>query len=44
MSALHTSFDALLFDLDGVIYVGPDAVAHAALAVGEAVDDAPSRP
>ena len=38
MSALHTSFDALLFDLDGVIYVGPDAVAHAAPAVGEAHD------
>ena len=30
MSALADDFDALLFDLDGVVYVGPDAVPHAA--------------
>lgn len=27
--ALATNYDAALFDLDGVIYVGPDAVEHA---------------
>ncbi len=29
-------FDALLFDLDGVVYVGPSAVAHAAEVIGAA--------
>lgn len=29
MSRLLDRFDALLFDLDGVVYVGPDAVPHA---------------
>lgn len=31
-----SDFDALLFDLDGVVYVGPHAVAHAATAIGAA--------
>lgn len=30
------SYDAALLDLDGVLYVGPDAVAYAAEALGEA--------
>ncbi len=30
---LLSRFDALLFDLDGVVYVGPDAVPHAAEAI-----------
>ena len=29
-------FDALLFDLDGVVYVGPDAVPHAAASIAQA--------
>jgi glycerol 3-phosphatase-2 len=29
-------FDALLFDLDGVVYVGPSAVPHAATSIAEA--------
>ena len=33
MSALFERFDALLFDLDGVVYVGPHAVAHAPEAI-----------
>ncbi len=33
MSALADDFDALLFDLDGVVYVGPDAVPYAAEAI-----------
>lgn len=34
--ALAASFDALLFDLDGVVYVGPDPVPHAADAINAA--------
>jgi HAD superfamily hydrolase (TIGR01450 family) len=34
--ALVHQFDALLFDLDGVVYVGPEPVAHAAEAIGAA--------
>lgn len=33
MSALAAGFDTLLFDLDGVVYVGPHAVPHAAEAI-----------
>jgi HAD superfamily hydrolase (TIGR01450 family) len=33
---LSEEFDALLFDLDGVVYVGPDPVAHAAEAIASA--------
>ena len=33
---LLSRFDALLFDLDGVVYVGPRAVPHAAEVIGEA--------
>lgn len=33
MSPLHAGFDALLFDLDGVVYIGPEAVTHAAEAL-----------
>lgn len=33
MSALAAQFDALLFDLDGVVYVGAHAVPHAAEAI-----------
>lgn len=33
MSALCEQFDLLMFDLDGVVYVGPDAVPHAAEAI-----------
>ena len=32
---LAGQFDALLFDLDGVVYVGPDAVPHAAEVIAE---------
>lgn len=32
--SLAELFDALLFDLDGVVYVGPSAVPHAADAIG----------
>lgn len=32
-SPLLAEFDALLFDLDGVVYVGPDPVPHAAEAI-----------
>lgn len=32
-SPLRSAFDALLFDLDGVVYVGPDPVPHAAEAI-----------
>ena len=35
-SALLHRFDALLFDLDGVVYVGPDAVPHAAETIATA--------
>lgn len=42
MTRLLDRFDALLFDLDGVVYVGPDAVPHAveviATAKGAGVD------
>ena len=34
--ALARSFDALLFDLDGVVYIGPGAVPHAAEAIAAA--------
>lgn len=33
MTHLHAGFDALLFDLDGVVYVGPHAVPHAVEAI-----------
>ncbi len=33
---LIADYDALLLDLDGVVYVGPHAVAHAASAIGRA--------
>ena len=36
MTLLMEHFDALLFDLDGVVYVGDHAVAHAAEAIGAA--------
>ena len=36
MSTLHRQFDALLFDLDGVVYVGPEAVPHAASSIAGA--------
>lgn len=36
MTELVTRFDALLFDLDGVVYVGPDPVQHAAAAIAAA--------
>ena len=36
MTALMHEFDALLFDLDGVVYVGPDAVLHAAESIAAA--------
>ncbi len=36
---LRERFDALLFDLDGVVYVGPDAVPGAAAAIAEARAD-----
>jgi HAD superfamily hydrolase (TIGR01450 family) len=35
MTHLHAAFDALLFDLDGVVYVGPHAVSHAVEAIAE---------
>jgi glycerol-1-phosphatase len=35
-SALMLRFDALLFDLDGVVYIGPDPVPHAAEAIADA--------
>jgi len=34
--SLLSRFDALLFDLDGVVYVGPDPVPHAADVIGRA--------
>ena len=33
---LLSRFDALLFDLDGVVYVGPDPVPHASEVIGQA--------
>lgn len=36
MTALAARFDALLFDLDGVVYVGPDPVPHASTAIARA--------
>jgi HAD superfamily hydrolase (TIGR01450 family) len=36
VTALLNRFDALLFDLDGVVYVGPDAVPHAAESIATA--------
>lgn len=36
MTRLLDRFDALLFDLDGVVYVGPHAVAHAVEAIESA--------
>jgi HAD superfamily hydrolase (TIGR01450 family) len=33
---LHTSYDAALLDLDGVLYLGPEPVVHAAAAVAGA--------
>ena len=38
MTALAQQFDALLFDLDGVVYIGPHAVPHAAEAIAQARD------
>lgn len=32
---LHASYDLVMLDLDGVVYVGPDAVPHAADSLGE---------
>lgn len=38
MTPLCSEFDVLLFDLDGVVYVGPDAVPHAAEAIAAVRD------
>lgn len=38
MTPLCGEFDVLLFDLDGVVYVGPDAVPHAAESIAFARD------
>ena len=39
MTTLAQQFDTLLFDLDGVIYVGPHAVAHADAVLARLVGD-----
>lgn len=39
MTTLAEQFDALLFDLDGVVYIGPHAVPHAAEAIAQARAD-----